>query len=351
MLRGAIVGLGNVAVHGHLPGWLRRRDVEIVAATDLRPTQRAECAERLPRARWHDTPEALLEAERPDFVDICTPPSSHCALIRRALERGCHVLCEKPLVGSVEDLVTVGRLAAERGRVLHTVHNWHHAPLVRRARELVEQRAIGELTGVVWHTLRTRPAATGDASVGNWRLDPGIAGGGVLTDHGWHVCYLIHRWIGALPTALRARLETKRHTGWSVEDTATLRMTFPRATAEVLLTWAADARRNWAELRGAEGAIELQDDTLVLMRGGEVRRWPCPPALSDGSHHADWFHPVVDEFVSAIAGSARAGVNLEEAALCVTLEALARESSRRGGQELPVSLPPLGPLVGSGASI
>jgi len=41
MLRGAIIGLGNVALAGHLPGWLRCRDVEIVAATDVEPARRA----------------------------------------------------------------------------------------------------------------------------------------------------------------------------------------------------------------------------------------------------------------------------------------------------------------------
>ena len=44
MLRGALIGLGNVALHGHLPGWRRRRDVEIVGGTDSRPEQRAEDA-------------------------------------------------------------------------------------------------------------------------------------------------------------------------------------------------------------------------------------------------------------------------------------------------------------------
>ena len=43
MYRGAVLGLGNVAIHGHLPGWRGRRDVQIVAAADARASQRAEC--------------------------------------------------------------------------------------------------------------------------------------------------------------------------------------------------------------------------------------------------------------------------------------------------------------------
>ncbi len=337
MLRGAILGFGNVAVHGHVPGWRRRRDVEIVAVTDTRPAQRALLDAHLPGAAWRAGAAALLAEPGLDFVDICTPPSSHAPLIRAALERGLHVLCEKPLVSTPAELEPLAGLAAAKGRVLHTVHNWHHAPIVRRTRELVAEGRIGRVTRVVWETLRTRPAATSGEGGANWRLDPEIAGGGVLTDHGWHVFYIVQRWIGETPRTVSARLETRRHIDWPVEDTATVRVGFERATAEILLTWAADERRNWARLTGTEGALEVLDDTIVLRRAGAEERWPCPPPLSDGSQHPEWFDPVVEQFVAAAAGPAPGGGNLAEASRCVALEHAARASSRAGGRGVPVA--------------
>ena len=292
MVRGAIVGLGNVALDGHLTGWAASAGVEIVAVTYRERARRDEAAARLPAARWFDDADALLAAPGLDFVDICTPPSSHAPLIERALTRGLHVLCEKPLVRSPGELTRVSRLAAEKRRVLHTVHNWHHAPIVRRTAELVRDGAVGRVTHVSWHTLRARPAATRDGQSTNWRLDPSVSGGGILTDHGWHVFYVVQRWIGARPVAIRARLEKRKHAALAVEDTATVELTFPEASAEILLTWAADERRNWAQVRGSEGTLELQDDTLVLTRGTRTERWPCPPALSKGSTHPDWFAAV-----------------------------------------------------------
>ncbi len=348
MLRGALIGLGNVALHGHLPGWARRPDVEIVAATDTRPGRRVECEARLPGARWYDSTDELLADTSVDFVDICTPPSSHASLIRSALRRDLHVLCEKPLVCSLDDVRSLAELAAARGRVLHTVDNWHHAPIVRRIRELLRQDEIGEVTRVVWHTLRTRPAPAGDTPSANWRVEPAVACGGVLADHGWHVFYVLPRWIGERPTSVTARLETRRHAEWPVEDTATVTLTFPRATVEVLLTWASDVRRNWAELTGTAGRIELHDDTLMVTQNGIERRWSVPPALSDGSYHPEWFDPVVSQFLAEVTGSAPRGPNLAEASLCVALQALARESSRRGAQAL--SLPAL-PLQAPTASL
>ena len=250
------------------------------------------------------------------------------------------MLCEKPLVHSADDLDAVASLAEKSGRVLHTVHNWHHAPIVRRTTELLREGAIGDVRRDVWHTRRTRPAAAADPGGENWRVDPAVAGGGVLTDHGWHVFYVVSRWIGAEPLAVSAQLERRRHLALSVEDTATVRLTFPLATAEILLTWAADVRENWADIEGTRGRLELRDDTVIRYDadGRDAGRWHCPPRLSDGSHHPDWFHGVADEFVAEVTSAAPTGENLAEASLCVALESASRESSRHAGRLVSVAV-------------
>lgn len=339
MQRGAIIGLGNVALHGHLPGWRRRRDVQIVAVTDVRPEQHALVSAHAPGARWYTTAAELLGEADVDFVDICTPPSSHATLIRGALARGRHVLCEKPLVSAPADLAPLTRLAAQTGRILYTVHNWHYAPIVQRTAELIHEGRIGGIKHVIWHTLRTRPASAGDERTGNWRVDPAVAGGGVLSDHGWHVFYVIQRWVGEPPLSVSARLDRRRHVTWDVEDTATVRVTYRDATAEILLTWASDVRRNWAEACGTAGTLELRDDTLVLKSDGPGAEssWSCPPPMSDGSHHPDWFDAVAGQFLAETLGSSPRGANLAEARRCVALEHAARESSRQGGREIPIA--------------
>src|SRR6266850_183170 len=210
-LRGAVIGLGNVAVHGHLPGWRQRPDAVIVAATDLQPARQAECRAALPDARWHDSVESLLADDDLDFVDVCTPPSSHATLIEAALTRGLHVLCEKPLVGSLAELERLAGLARTARAVLHTVHNWHQAPLVRATDSLIRKGRIG---------------------------------------------------------AVSARLETRRHHRFAVEDTATVRLQFPDAVADIVLTWAAETRENQAHVIGAAGRIDIEDDTVVLRADG-----------------------------------------------------------------------------------
>src|SRR5215510_12382186 len=137
MVRGAIIGFGNVAVHGHLPTWLARRDVEIVAAVDSCATRRLEMTQLLPDRHWYESADALFAAERLDFLDICSPPATHASWIRGALERGIHVLCEKPLVCRREDLAELVRLVGTTDKALYTVHNWRQAPIVQLVQDLL----------------------------------------------------------------------------------------------------------------------------------------------------------------------------------------------------------------------
>jgi predicted dehydrogenase len=340
MIRGAILGAGNVAVNGHVPGWLGQRDIEIVAAADPRPAARAALLERLPEARWYGSAEELLAREGLDFADICAPPAMHAGIIAACLARGLHVLCEKPLVLSREELEPLASLAASKKRVLATVHNWRYAPILAAAREVLDSGQLGEVVSCRWETLRQKPAAAASEGEVNWRVDPAIAGGGVLMDHGWHALYVLCGWLPAPPLRVSGVLSTRRHHESPLEDTAELRLeTGGTARAEIFLTWAADVRRNRAAIEGTLGAVRLDGHVLDFVSRGSTRpsrRREFPQGLSEGSHHPEWFARVAGEFLAAIVNPAGGSRTLEEAFLCLDVIALARESSRRQGSLLPL---------------
>jgi predicted dehydrogenase len=335
VLTGAFIGFGNVADRGHMPGWLARNDVQIVAATDAAASRREGFLAACPDGRWYDTVDDLLLRERLDFVDICSPPGSHAELIVAALEAGVHVLSEKPLVTRVEDGARAASAAARAGRALHTVHNWLHAPICSKISALIDGGEIGDVRSVRWRTLRTQPAiAVSAAGVANWRVDPKLAGGGVLFDHGWHALYCLARWAGAL-RRVSARLETRRFHDQPLEDTATLNLETASGLSEIFLTWAADERSNAIEIDGEDGRISVVDDTVVVRSNAQERRWSCPPSLSEGSHHPDWFGGVAADFLAAATGGG-AG-NLEEALLCAAAIDAAQRSSAAGGAWLALA--------------
>lgn len=334
MLRGAFIGFGNVAAKGHLPGWRSRDDVRIVAATDALSTRRDAFLEACPAGRWYESVQDLLSGETLDFVDICTPPSSHAALIKQALEADLHVLCEKPLVTRLADAQIVAATAARAGRVVHAVHNWLKAPICRKISALIAEGAIGRPRSIRWRTLRTQPAVAVAPDGGtNWRVDPTIAGGGILFDHGWHALYCMVRWGGA-PRAIAAKLEKRRFHEWPLEDTATVALDLMSGTGEIYLTWAGEERANTIEINGEQGSINVAGERVVLKTSSGEQSWACPPSLSEGSHHQDWFVGVAEDFrVAATAGDKG---NLEEAVLCARLIDLAQRSSAAGGVRLSI---------------
>ena len=335
MLRGAFIGFGNVAAKGHMPGWRARDDARIVAATDASATRREAFLAACPQGRWHETIDDLLSGEELDFVDICAPPGSHAALIERALGAGLHVLSEKPLVTRIEDAKRVAAAAARARRVVHTVHNWLQAPISRKSSTLIDEGAIGAVRSVRWRTLRTQPAIAVSADgVTNWRVDPGQAGGGVLFDHGWHALYCVTRWAGA-PAGATARLETRRFHEQPLEDTASVDLDTTAGVSRIFLTWAADERSNAIEIDGDQGEIRVVGDAVILKTNSCERRWSCPPALSEGSHHPDWFGGVAADFVAATTGGAKS--NLDQAVLSARLIDAAERSSAAGSARVTLA--------------
>ncbi|MEA2819686.1 MAG: hypothetical protein QOJ86_1690 [Bradyrhizobium sp.] len=334
MLRGAFIGFGNVAAKGHLPGWRSCDDVRIVAATDVHAARREAFLEACPDARWHGSVDELLSGEPLDFVDICTPPGSHAVLIERALQSGLHVLCEKPLVTHLSDARAIAVASASAGRIVHAVHNWLKAPICLKISALIADGAIGRVRSIRWQTLRTQPAVAVVPEGGtNWRADPAIAGGGILFDHGWHALYCVVRWAG-IPRGIAATLEKRRFREWPLEDTATIALDLTSGTGHIHLTWAAEERANTIEIEGERGNIRVANDTVVLETKAGEQHWSCPPALSEGSHHQDWFVGVAADFRLAVTANDKG--NLEEAVLCARLIDLAQRSSAAGGVRLSI---------------
>jgi predicted dehydrogenase len=331
-LRGAFIGFGNAAAAAHLPVWQSREDVAIVAATDQAEARREAFLAVCPGGRWHATADRLLSEERLDFVDICTPPGSHAGLIQQALRAGLHVICEKPLVTREPDARTIAAAASAAGRAVYTVHNWLEAPICRKISALIADGAIGAVGRVDWRTLRTQPAAGLGAETGNWRVDPAAAGGGILFDHGWHALYCVMRWLGGAPQSVAARLETRRHVEWPLHDTATLDLDVSGRSGRLFLTWAADARANHIEVEGERGRIRVDGASVILEDRSGERRWPCPPPLSQGSYHPDWFAGSARDFCAVMTSGAPG--NLDEAMLCMRLIDLAQRSSDAGGARL-----------------
>lgn len=338
-LRGAIVGFGNVAVEGHLPAWTSARGFTITAVCDADASRLERAAALFPEARRYGTLATMLGTERLDFVDVATPSATHPAIVLEVLARRLHVLCEKPLALSSDDCNRIRSAASASHAVVFTAHNWKYAPIFRTAKRVLRRGEIGRVTHLQLETLRTQPPGDAEGG-GTWRLDPAQAGGGILVDHGWHAFYLAQYLLETEPEGVTARTAQRKFTTTAVEDTANCSVDFPGATAEIFLTWAADARRSSARVVGEHGTLEIADRKLVV---GVTGRAPVETAfaqaLSAGSYHPDWFATMLDDFRDEILDPQLRGASFREAETCCHLLELCYQSSAAGGTRLPFRVP------------
>jgi len=327
-LRGAISGFGEVAAQGHLPGWLTREGISIVAVHEPMPERRQLAMRLLKNARIYDDLGLMLDGEAPDFVDIASPPAFHAGTIRAALDAGAHVLCEKPLCLDLAESDKLARLAAERSRVLMCVHNWKYAPAFAVAHQVLAAGRLGTLRFIGIDRLRTEPAG----GAGKWRSEV-VLGGGILIDHGWHAFYLAQWLMGDAPLSVSAFLARQEAT--DLDDLADIRVLFPHdRLVRVHLSWRAPVRRTSTVLYGDQAMLEIEGDRVILTeRSGDVDDLSVQDAPDD-SYHSAWFGKVAEDFERAInegAGSRVATRNLLEARTALRLIMAARESASMGG--------------------
>ena len=94
-MKGAIVGFGKIAI-GHLAGYRQCGGLSVTSIFDV-SAQRRRIAEESFGLTAYSTFEELVQSQDIDFIDVCTPPSTHAIYSAQALDGGFHTLCEKPV--------------------------------------------------------------------------------------------------------------------------------------------------------------------------------------------------------------------------------------------------------------
>lgn len=151
LLRGVVAGTGYFSQF-HYDAWQRIESVELTAACSHDPATLADIAGRFAIARQYRDVEQMLDRERPDFIDIVTPPDSHARIVAMAAERGIAVLCQKALAPSFAEARSIVE-TAERANIRLMVHdNFRFQPWHREIRRLIEAGAIGTLQGISCRT-------------------------------------------------------------------------------------------------------------------------------------------------------------------------------------------------------
>ena len=192
----AVVGTGGIAaIHARDAARLGGR-ARLVAATDTDPERLAEFGEQWSVARLYPDLDALLDAERPDLVHLCTPPDLHAAQAMACLQRGLTVLCEKPPTRTLAEFDAVAA-AARRGGAFACVFQHRFGSGVQTLERAIASGRLGRPLTAVCNTLWFRPDDYFDVP---WRGGWDNEGGGPTLGHGIHQIDLLLHLMGPWDT-------------------------------------------------------------------------------------------------------------------------------------------------------
>lgn len=329
--------------------WKRIPETTIVAALNRTPEKLTGIAEEygIPRVAALADLEAVLDEEKPDFVDIITPPETHLDLVERIAAKGIHIICQKPVAPSEEESRAVVEAAARHGVRLMIHENWRWQPWYREMKRQLDANAIGELYSI---SVRMR---MGDG----WPEDAYMARQPFFRDYPRLLIYEtgVHfldtfRFLGGEITSIYARLQ-QRNSAIKGEDAGQVVCGFASGATAVLDASryneadTADARYTFGTVRldGSKGHLELDlDGGLTLKPLGEAAR------AIDYFHErrdfaGDCVHAIQRHFVDSVLNDTPFESTGEDYLKTVALvEAAYRSAQSDQVEHLSASTPPSG---------
>jgi predicted dehydrogenase len=220
---------------------------ELFAVASQSPQKAQAYADEWQIPRAHGSYEQLLADADVDAVYISLPNTMHCDWAIKAADAGKHILCEKPMALTPQDVDRMGQAAARNGVVLHEAIMMRFHAQTRRLQELMEQKTIGDLRlirGVMTFTLE-RPE--------DIRLDAQLGGGSVWDLGGYPVSF-IRTMAGGEPVEVHG-WQTTSDSGVDLSFAGHLRFA-GGAIGQFLSSFAALAHYD-ADLLGTTGLVRL----------------------------------------------------------------------------------------------
>jgi predicted dehydrogenase len=216
---------------------------DLCCICDADPHRLKPVAARYPYARTTTNVDDILEDPSIEALYLATPVSTHFDLTRRALQRGKHVLIEKPLATTVDQAQELADLAERHRRTLMVGHTFVFSPPVRKVKELLDGGGIGP----IYYIETTR------VNLGLFQKDVSV-----LWDLGPHDLSILMYWLDEVPVRVTAR--GRSFQGESLEDVAFLTLEFPSGIlAQVQISWLAPSKLRRTSVVGLQRMIVYDD--------------------------------------------------------------------------------------------
>jgi predicted dehydrogenase len=150
-----IIGCGAISQQ-HMAIWQKIAGVDVTAVCDMNEKLAAETAKTWATPAYYTNASEMLNHEKATICDICAPPQAHTQLVLDALSEGYHVLVEKPVALSSQDVASIVAAQTVAGKKVGVIHNWLFEPTMLKVLSMARRKEIGEVLGVNVEVLQTR---------------------------------------------------------------------------------------------------------------------------------------------------------------------------------------------------
>ncbi len=238
-VRLGIIGVGNMG-SSHIKNYLKGAmpEIEIVAVADIKPDRLEWAKEHLPEVHTYATASELMNSGDVEAVLIATPHYDHPPLVIEALEKGLHAMSEKPAGVYTKQVREMNAVADKSDKKFGIMFNQRTNCLYRKAKELVDSKAFGELKRVTWiitDWYRTQAYYNS----GGWRATWSGEGGGVLLNQCPHQLDL-WQWICGMPEKITAVCHEGKWHDIEVEDDVMIYAQYPNGATGTFITTTGD---------------------------------------------------------------------------------------------------------------
>ncbi len=272
-LRFAIIGCGVIGPT-HAEAIASLPEARLVAVADQVASRAGALATRF-QVTAYDSPERMLEAERPDVVCICTPSGLHGVNACLAMRAGAHVIVEKPMEITLAAIDEMLRVQEETGRKMAVISQHRFDEASMRVHALAREGALGRLVlgnaQVPWW--RSQAYYDSGAWRGTWALD----GGGVLMNQSIHSIDLL-QWLMGPVKSVQAYTDTLVHQ-METEDVAVAILRFANGALGTIAgtTGAYPGVTTRVEIFGDQGSAVIADDHLTYLHLARDDQEPAGP--------------------------------------------------------------------------
>ncbi|MBN2559275.1 MAG: Gfo/Idh/MocA family oxidoreductase [Clostridia bacterium] len=139
------------------------------------------------------TADEVFADDSIDIVNICTPNHLHYDQLKKAIDKGKHIYCDKPLAANAAQAAEIAALAMKKGITAQVAFNYRFLPATIRARQLIEEGRIGK--PICFRAAYLHSGSVDPKKPAGWKLMKEF-GGGVIADLGSHVVDLIYHLLG-----------------------------------------------------------------------------------------------------------------------------------------------------------